>query len=61
MHPQSVLGGGVIILLFGLGVFVAPRIHTDATLAMAKEAKFFLKQAEKAERMSRALSDTGDV
>jgi hypothetical protein len=34
-----------------------PRIHTEAALAMVKEAKFYRKQAEKAERMSRALSD----
>jgi hypothetical protein len=34
-----------------------PRIRTEAALAMVKEAKFYRKQAEKAERMSRALSD----
>jgi hypothetical protein len=28
---------------------------------MVKEAKFYRKQAEKAERMSRALSDTEDA
>jgi hypothetical protein len=38
-----------------------PRIHTEAALAMVKEAKFFRKQAEKAERMSRAFPDGDDA
>jgi hypothetical protein len=35
--------------------------RTEANLAMVKEVKFYRKQAEKAERMSRALSDTEDA
>jgi len=38
-----------------------PRIHTEAALAMVKEGKFFRKQAEKAERMSRAFPDRDDA
>jgi hypothetical protein len=58
---QSFFGWGVIILLIVLGAFCCAGIHTEATLAMVKEAKFYRKQAEKAERMSRALSDTEDA
>jgi hypothetical protein len=41
--------------------FRRTRIHTEAVLATIKEVKFFRKQADKAERMSRAVSDVEAV
>src|SRR5258708_3943569 len=49
------------VLVFGLGVWVASQYIPDALAlgdAMVKEPKFFRKQAAKAERMARAVSDT---
>jgi hypothetical protein len=48
------------MLVFGLGVWVALQYIPDALAlgdAMVKESKFFRKQADKAERMARAVSD----
>ena len=49
------------MLVFGLGVWVVLQYIPDALAlgdAMVKEPKFFRKQAAKAERMARAVSDT---
>ena len=49
------------MLVFGLGVWVVLQYVPDALAlgdAMVKEPKFFRKQAAKAERMARAVSDT---
>jgi hypothetical protein len=49
------------VLVFGLGVWVVLQYIPDALAlgdAMVKEPKFFRKQAAKAERMARAVSDT---
>jgi hypothetical protein len=52
---------GYSCLFFGLGVWVVLQYIPDALAlgdAMVKEPKFFRKQAAKAERMARAVSDT---
>ena len=60
MRLQSFIGGAMLVLLFGLGVWVVLQYIPDALAlgdAMVKEPKFFRKQAAKAERMARATPD----
>src|SRR5258707_4979530 len=51
----------MLVLVFGLGVWVVSQYIPDALAlgdAMVKEPKFCRKQAAKAERMARTVSDT---